>query len=256
MDKNTANIQSVALIKILQDLLGKSRLPMLIIDHPYVIKDRTSFSARGAGIAGLYSFGHNHTYALNEDMSLNLNNIKEFIKNFKNQPSLIIGFTFIIWKYLIKILEEKNLHLNLDYSLMLHSGGWKKLSDISVNNQLFKSAIKKFLGTKKVHNYYGMVEQVGSIFVECEHGYLHSPIFSDVIVRDKISLSPLDINKIGIIQVISCLPKSYPGHSLLTEDLGIIHGIDNCKCGRKGKFFSIKRRLNKSELRGCSDTQE
>ena len=255
LDKNTANNQSIVLIKILQDLLGKSRLPMLIVDHPYVVKDRSSFSARGAGIVGLYSFGHSHTYALNEDMSLNLSNINKFVDKFSNTPTLIIGFTFIIWKYLIKVLEEKKLNLNLNNSLVLHSGGWKKLSDISVNNDFFKFSIKKFLGIKKVHNYYGMVEQVGSIFVECEEGYLHPPIFSDIIIRDKISLKQLGINKVGIIQVVSCLPKSYPGHSLLTEDLGIIHGIDNCKCGRKGKYFSIKRRLKKSELRGCSDTQ-
>ena len=74
-------------------------------------------------------------------------------------------------------MRKKKLNLNLNNSLLLHSGGWKKLSDISVNNDFFKSSIKKFLGIKKVHNYYGMVEQVGSIFVECEEGYLHPPIF-------------------------------------------------------------------------------
>ena len=109
---------------------------------------------------------------------------------------------------------------------------------------------------KHIYNYYGMVEQVGSIFVECEEGFLHPPIFSDVIIRDKINLKPLKINNTGIVQVNSCLPKSYPGHILLTEDVGIIHGIDDCKCGRKGKYFSIQRRLKKAELRGCSDTFE
>jgi hypothetical protein len=35
-----------------------------------------------------------------------------------------------------------------------------------------------------------MVEQVGSIFFECEAGYLHAPGFADLIVRDPITLKP------------------------------------------------------------------
>ena len=48
--------------------------------------------------------------------------------------------------------------------------------------------------------------------------------------------------------------RSYPGNSILTEDLGTIHGIDDCECGRKGKYFTISGRIPKTELRGCSDT--
>ena len=52
---------------------------------------------------------------------------------------------------------------------------------------------------------------------------------------------------------MSLLPLSYPGHNLLTEDMGVIRGIDNCKCGIKGKYFSVIGRVPDSELRGCSD---
>lgn len=50
------------------------------------------------------------------------------------------------------------------------------------------------------------------------------------------------------------LPHSYPGHSLLTEDEGIILGEDDCPCGRKGKYFKLTGRIKQAELRGCSDT--
>ena len=30
-----------------------------------------------------------------------------------------------------------------------------------------------------------MIEQTGSIFIECEKGYYHPSIFSDIIIRDK-----------------------------------------------------------------------
>ena len=65
----------------------------------------------------------------------------------------------------------------------------------------------------------------------------------------------LDFNKKGIIQLISLLPTSYPGHNILTEDIGIVHGEDNCSCGLKGKYFSVIGRVKKTELRGCSDVR-
>ena len=101
-----------------------------------------------------------------------------------------------------------------------------------------------------------MVEQTGSIFFECEKGFFHPSIFNDVIIRDKISLNAKSIKTNGIIQTLSILPLSYPGHSILTEDEGIIIGLDGCKCGIKGKYFKILGRLEKAEIRGCSDTYE
>jgi hypothetical protein len=50
------------------------------------------------------------------------------------------------------------------------------------------------------------------------------------------------------------LPESYPGHSILTEDLGRITAVDTCPCGRLGKALRIEGRVPKAELRGCSDT--
>jgi hypothetical protein len=68
-------------------------------------------------------------------------------------------------------------------------------------------------------------------------------------------LEPLGIGKEVVIQVLSCLPTSYPGHSLLTEDAGILLGVDNCPCGRLGKYFHVTGRLAQAEIRGCSDTR-
>ena len=99
-----------------------------------------------------------------------------------------------------------------------------------------------------------MVEQTGSIYMECECGHLHTPVFSDVIFRRASDFSMADIGEKGIIQVVSILPFSYPGHSLLTEDEGILLGEDDCSCGRLGKYFKIAGRLKNAEIRGCSDT--
>ena len=77
--------------------------------------------------------------------------------------------------------------------------------------------------------------------------------YSDVIMR-RDDLSTCDYKETGLIQLISLLPISYPGHSLLSEDLGEIVGVDNCPCGRLGKYFIVHGRVNNAELRGCSDT--
>ena len=254
LDKETSTLQTKVLVKIMQSFLGKKRLPMLIIDTKSILKDRKMFSARGAGILGLSTFGRKHTYALNEQMEIDFETIKQFLDEHKDEKIFIFGFTFMIWQYFYLQLKEKNITLNLSNSILIHSGGWKKLIDQAVDNKTFKQNIKKQTGITAIHDFYGMVEQVGSIFVECEEGYLHTSIFSDIIVRDKMTLKPLSFGEEGLIEVLSILPRSYPGHVLLTEDIGTILGEDDCPCKRKGKYFKVKGRLAKAEARGCSDT--
>ena len=64
-----------------------------------------------------------------------------------------------------------------------------------------------------------MVEQTGSIFMECESGYLHSNPLCDIVPRSLNDINKVSNDNFGVGQVISSLPTSYPGHSLLTEDL-------------------------------------
>jgi len=254
LDKNTSILQTKALVKIMQSYLGKKRLPMLIIDTKAILKNRQMFSARGAGILGLSNFGRKHTYVLDENMNIDFDLIDNFLQEHKNEKIFIFGFTFMIWQYFYEKLKEKGKKLNLSNAILIHSGGWKKLTQKAVDNNTFKQKLLEQTGIKEIYNFYGMVEQVGSIFVECKEGHLHAPIFADIIVRDPISLKPLEFGKEGVIEVMSILPRSYPGHVLLTEDVGTIIGEDDCPCGKKGKYFKIKGRLPKAEIRGCSDT--
>ena len=83
---------------------------------------------------------------------------------------------------------------------------------------------------------------------------MHTSVFSDVLIRRPLDFSLAEIGEEGIIEVVSVLPESYPGHILLTEDKGVILGEDDCPCGRKGKYFKINGRLKNAEIRGCSDT--
>jgi len=256
LNKETASLQQKILVKIVSSFLGASRLPMLIIDSPSIIKDRQLFTARGAGILGFSIFGIDRTYALNEDMSINIPLIEQFLESHKGKNVLLFGFTYIIWQHFFKALTQLNKKINLSGSILIHGGGWKKLLNESVSKETFKASLHQCCSITHIHDYYGMVEQTGCIYMECDYGHLHASIFSDVIIRNPKDFSMARIGEKGIIQVMSILPKSYPGHSLLTEDEGVILGVDDCLCGRKGSYFSIIGRLKRAEIRGCSDTYE
>lgn len=254
LDKATVSAQQKALSKIVSDFTGSGRMPMLIIDNPSVVKDRAMFSARGAGILGFSIFGSDKTYALDDDMALDISAIETFLDKHKGKRILLFGFTFMIWQHFYKELLSLGKTIDLSDGLLIHGGGWKKLSSESVSRDEFKQRFKELCGLADIHDYYGMVEQTGSIYMECEFGHLHASIFSDVITRRHTDFAPCDFGEPGIVQVVSVLPESYPGHSLLTEDEGVILGEDDCPCGRKGKYFHISGRLKMAEIRGCSDT--
>jgi len=255
LDRNTAIAQTKALVRIMQSFLGKQRLPMLIVDHPGVIRNRLSFSARGAGILGLSNFGRSHIYALkDENMELDMEVIEAFLDKNRNEKIFVFGFTFMVWKYLVQTLEQMGKRIAIPEAILIHSGGWKKLHDEAVDNRTFKSRLQSVTGIQSVHDFYGMVEQVGSVYMECEHGFLHAPSYSDILIRDPYDWSVCGVNQPGLVQVLSTIPTSYPGHSLLTEDIGTLHGEDDCACGRAGKYFTIQGRLKRAEIRGCSDT--
>ena len=98
-----------------------------------------------------------------------------------------------------------------------------------------------------------MVEQLGSIWVEITDGVYVPSIGADAICRHPTTLEVLSDGEIGLIQVFSNIPRSYPGHSVLTDDVGaiIVNEIDVETFGSKG--LKIVGRIPKSEPRGCSD---
>ena len=195
-------------------------------------------------------------YALDDDMNLNVEALKEFLEKYKGQKILLFGFTFMVWKHFYKELVRLKDEVSFDLSngILIHGGGWKKLVNEAVSPEEFHRRLKDICGLDSIHDYYGMVEQTGCIYMQCECGHLHASIFSDVIIRKPEDFSICKKGERGIIQVVSAIPESYPGHSLLTEDEGEILGEDDCPCGRKGKYFKIYGRLKNAEIRGCSDT--
>ena len=125
-----------------------------------------------------------------------------------------------------------------------------------MSKAVFNERVSQLLGMDSgaVLDFYGMVEQVGTVFVDCLAGNKHAPAFADVVIRSPHTLEPVAAGETGIIEVVSVLPTSYPGQALLTEDQGTLIGIDDCPCGRSGQYFRFARRVERVEVRGCGDT--
>jgi hypothetical protein len=256
LDRDAAALQTKCLTKIVSAFLGTKRVPMLILDSSAVVKNRAMFSARGAGILGFSMFGSKRQYALDENMELDIEGMKRFLSEHECETIFMFGFTFMVWQHFYKKLLESGYHPDLSKGILIHGGGWKKLTNERVSAEEYKKRLNSVCGIlpENVHDYYGMVEQTGTIYMECRCGHLHTSAFSDVLIRRPKDFSLADVGEKGLIEVVSVLPSSYPGHVLLTEDEGMILGEDDCPCGLKGKYFKIEGRIKNAEIRGCSDT--
>jgi phenylacetate-coenzyme A ligase PaaK-like adenylate-forming protein len=259
LDKKTSMRQTQGLISTLTSFLGSSRKPMLVVDDAASNKRGATITARGAAIRGLSTFASKIFYVMDkekEELKLNIDRLKEFENKYKDEEILVYGFTYILWSKFLKVLKQEEVKLNMPMLKLLHSGGWKKLTSEKVEKEEFAETASQIFNTSKdnVIDFYGMVEQSGVIFIDCQYGHKHVPNFAEIIIRDIQTLEEVKFGQEGLIEVMSILGTSYPSQAILTEDIGVFIGVDDCPCGRCGKYFKFKSRLDKAEIRGCGDT--
>lgn len=252
LDARTALWQARALVRIGQHFFGPRRRPMVIVDEPGVLAQRWSYTARGAAIQGMMQFGHRPMFALRPDMTLDRDALEKYLERVGHRDVIFFGFTSLVWQYLVQPLLAEG-PLKVDNAILVHSGGWKRMHEIAVSAAEFRTGVQTATGADEVVNFYGMAEQVGGVFFETSPGCMRASIFSEVLVRDPQTLRPVPDGETGVLQLFSLLPYSYPGHSLLTEDLGrIVPGPSSDDL--QGRSFEVKGRVPRAEVRGCSDT--
>ncbi len=244
---NTINQRKI-LKELFETYVSSERLPMFILgkDPKY---NRSNFDAKAAAILGFSMFGRDHRYFIDKNDKENLDSFISMTQNY--EKIIFFGFTSDVYNFFFKTLKG---HKKLDLSkiILLHGGGWKKLEKIKISNLDFKKKLKKNFNINEVINYYGLVEQIGSVFFECPKCNLFiCSKYSDIIIRDTKFNSKFD--KKGMVQLLSLLPKSYPGHNILTEDIGEIITNSNCDKNHQEKMFKIYGRIKNSEIRGCSN---
>jgi hypothetical protein len=261
LDSPTSRRMTKGVVSIVRDFIGPARRPYLIVDSKDLMGSANALGARGAAIQGLQPFASEVTYCLclndQGDLELDRNRLQEFAKDHQDSELLVYGFTYILWNHLVKPLMADGICLNLAKARILHSGGWKRLQDQAVEKAFFNDQLARTFGCTpdRIIDFYGMVETVGVIYPDCSEGNKHAPLFGDVIVRDPLTLEPVEAGEHGIVQVCSVLPTSFPGHLLLTEDRAEVIAYDGCSCGRRGISFRFAGRIPKTELRGCGNLQ-
>lgn len=254
IDKKTIELEVKAFASVVRSVTGKKNCPMILVDRSSTAENDAQFNVRGYTLRGWRNLSSDCLFLLDDSMNIKWAKLEAFLKKYKNEKIILFGLTFIIWQHLYQPLVRKKRRLDLSNGVLFHTGGWKRLNEHAKDNKAFKLKLSEQLGLKRIYNFYGMTELIGIIFLECEESHLHTPDFADIVIRDPNSLKPLPKGQKGLIQVFSLLPRSFPGHSLLTEDLGEVLGEDGCPCGRKGKYFRVHGRMPWAEIRGCSNT--
>lgn len=260
VDKITSKRQAKAMVKVVGDYIGNERKPFLIMDVDPMTGFRHILGARFAAVSGYLNFASKVGYFLkvneNNQYYFDTEGIKKYISELdENIPSVVFGFTYILYSEVVKPLSEKNITFKLSKgSKIIHIGGWKKLESEKVSKEEFNAKASALFGidASDVIDIYGFTEQMGLNYPDCKCGCKHAPLFSEVIVRDIVTKEPLPAGKEGLLEFITPIPHSYPGNAVLTDDIGVIEDGE-CPYGRTGTRFRMLGRLKKAEVRGCGD---
>jgi hypothetical protein len=178
-----------------------------------------------------------------------------FARQVGEGDALAYGFTYVVWRHLVQPLRARGVTLHMPNVRLLHSGGWKRLQEQAVARAAYAAGVAELFGcpAENVVDFYGMVENVGVIYPDCAHGNKHAPAFAEVIIRDPLTLQPVQVGEQGLVQVCSALATSFPGFAVLTDDIAEVIHYDGCPCGRRGIGFRFVKRVPKAELRGCGN---
>lgn len=262
VDKITARRQAKAMVKVMGEFIGKSRIPFLImdIDPRSGGMARKLLGARFAAVTGYLKFASRTGYFLKSDSDgisyFDVEGIKAYLGELpSDQPVVVFGFTYILYQNVLKAIEDADINISLPKgSKIIHIGGWKKLESEKIDKSLFNQRLADAFGIepRDVIDIYGFTEQMGLNYPDCPCGCKHASGYVRVIVRDISTREPLPAGQVGMLEFISPVPHSYPGNAVLTDDLGVIEDGE-CPFGRQGTRFRIVGRMKKAEARGCGD---
>ena len=91
--------------------------------------------------------------------------------------------------------------------------------------------------------------------LECDRNNYHASNYSSIFVRDA-GLGVSKVGETGVLHTLSFIQTSYPGISILTQDLGkkIFSSKGGCQCGTPGPIVRIEGRIHEAGVKGCSDS--
>lgn len=197
------------------------------------------------------------TYALKytkDGYQLDLEGLKEkFIKYSKsNAPVRTIGFPAYTY-FLLKQMKEEGITVKLpEGSILTLGGGWKEFYAQQVSKDAFYALAEEVLGIDEQHiiEFFGAVEHP-ILYTDCRCHHFHVPVYSRVIIRDVDTLEPLETGQVGLVNLITPMVDSVPILSVMTDDLGILHG-EGCPCGETSPWLEILGRVGIKDIVTCA----
>lgn len=262
LDRITRDRQMRTLAVLMSAMMGSTRRPFLVLDAAATQGADVEISARVAGLRGYLMMASETHYALDArdgQFDLNADRLEDLFSQFgaRQLPVCLIGYTYMLYQYVVAPLARAGRRLQLPPgSMVLHFGGWKRLQRQAVDRARLNAEVEQVLAMDEpcIRDVYGFTEQLGLIYPDDGHGVRMAPVYSEVIVRDPVTLESLPDGMPGLLEFITPLPHSYPGVALLLDDMGRIVSRDRARDGRYGTRFEVLGRAQGSEIRGCGDT--
>ncbi len=260
VDRTTAKRQTQLMTRTLANFLGNKKIRFIVVDIDPANTDKIILGARFAATLGFLNFANSVTYVLTEDSNGQLKlDIDKFLSELHSahdsgEQFVVFGFTYMLYQFILGDRRFKKIASKNKNGFLLHIGGWKKLESQKIDRQEFNRLCEDIVGInqEKVIDVYGFTEQMGLIYPSFGIGNKICSTYSDVLVRDPVTLRILPHGSEGVLQFLSPMPYSYPGLSILTDDLGMICE-DEVVNGVLHKAFKITGRTKKAEVRGCGD---
>jgi hypothetical protein len=262
LDAVTRGRQMRVLAALMGALIGPARRPFVVLDAAAPEGSGVELPARVAGMRGYLMMASETRYVLEsgaQGPALNVDDLRGALADLvaRREPICLLGYTHILYRNVVAPLLERGLRLELPpESFILHFGGWKRLERQAVGRARFNADVARVFSANPRHirDIYGFTEQLGVVYPDDGRGVRLAPACAEVFVRDPFTLDPAPDGTPGLLQFITPLPHSYPGISILMDDIGRIVSRDQEVDGRYGTRFETLGRAKGAPIRGCGDT--
>lgn len=155
---------------------------------------------------------------------------------------------------LLTTLRDMGIRFKLHpKSYLCLGGGWKQFYFQQADKSELYSLAKEIFGIPEDHciDFFGAVEHP-ILYCDCPNHHFHVPVYSRVIIRDVNTLEPLGYGVPGILNLLSPLMRSMPLHSIMTDDLAILHEGKECGCGNPAPYFELLGRAGLRDIKTCA----
>ena len=117
VDKITSKRQAKAMVKVMQEFIGKERKPFLVMDIDPRSEFRSLLGARFAAITGYLNFASKAGYFLKAKDGVSYFDVEamqEYVATIPaEQPVVVFGFTYILYSNVLKAIREKGITIPL-----------------------------------------------------------------------------------------------------------------------------------------------